>query len=98
MTTPSLNTLFAENTMKGNLDEVKNLIEKGVDPNRGMALLQSASNGHLSIVKFLIEKGADIRTNFDSVIQQSAQYGHLDVMKYLLKTHAGSSSEYALQL
>lgn len=55
---------------KGNLEEVKKLLDEGVDingTNTGMlaseetACMVSAKNGHFEVLKYLAEKGADIR-------------------------------------
>ena len=48
--------------LKGNIEEVKRLVEEGADVHAGQeaALRYAAENGHLETVKWLVEAGADI--------------------------------------
>lgn len=58
---------------KGDIEEVKKLIEEGFDVNRfddlGMTPLHyAAMEEHLDIMKFLIDAGADVDANDETVI------------------------------
>ena len=76
---------------KGNLDEVRALVEQGVDIHywNDIAFRWASENGHLEIVKYLYDVGGvDIHVHNDLAFQWASQHGHLEVVKYLYECGA----------
>ena len=78
---------------RGELTQVKALVDKGADINTKTAygvtpLYAAAMNGHAEVVKFLAEKGADVnvRDTFykGTAISIAAQKKHAEVVKVML--------------
>lgn len=76
----------------GNLEEVVNLIEAGMDVNSQFEegrtpAIHAASNGHLDILKILVNTGADVNV-YDQQLQTPllvANYqGYQEIVDYLL--------------
>lgn len=81
----------------GNLDEVKSLINKGVDINAecdGSNALIKALNGsftNLKVLKYLISKGANINkadNKGNTALIRAAEYGILEAVKVLVESGA----------
>ncbi|KAK5706811.1 hypothetical protein LTR97_001803 [Elasticomyces elasticus] len=75
----------------GNLDIVRFLLEKGVDPNASQsgvfsAIGTAAEYGHHSLVQLLIEAGADV--HFGNPLEAVARHGHLAVVQLLIDNGA----------
>ena len=81
---------------KGDLAQVKKLVEGGADVNamdssRRTALLEAAWGGHNDVAKFLIERGASINAADSSgftPLMRAAEEGHTAVVNLLLKKGA----------
>jgi hypothetical protein len=79
---------------RGDIDVVKDLLDKGANVNEwygGTALLSASSAGHANVVKLLIERGANVNTmsdRGDSALGYAAIRGHKDVMKILIDNGA----------
>ena len=67
------------------METVKYLISRGVDPRRIHFMNIAGSHGHLEILKYLQSLGADIHSNNDYPFRYAAKNGHINVVKYLLK-------------
>ena len=93
--TNELNQELFNAAKSGDIDQVRQLVEKGADVNfriRGATvLIEVTMEGHLDIVKFLIEKGADVNAgglagitplNFASLM------GRLDIVQFLVDNGA----------
>ncbi|WCR54431.1 MAG: Phosphocholine transferase AnkX [Wolbachia endosymbiont of Ctenocephalides orientis wCori] len=79
---------------KGNLEKVKELVEKGADlyvkdSDGNAALSLAVYYGKLDVVKYLIEdKHADFKVNSNdgkTPLHWAAQNGHLETVKYLVE-------------
>lgn len=76
----------------GDLDRVRELLEKGVDPNgvdenRITALHMAADRGNLEIVQLLLNSGANVNAqdiNEDTPLHNAALCGHREVVSLLL--------------
>ena len=73
---------------RGNLDEVKLLIDRGAD-DWNLGFYHACREGHLDIVKFMIEKGAN---NWYLGIYYACEGGHLDIVKLMIEKGAEYSS------
>mmetsp|Transcript_8410 Transcript_8410/g.10241 ORF Transcript_8410/g.10241 Transcript_8410/m.10241 type:complete len:1255 (+) Transcript_8410:91-3855(+) len=84
---------------KGNLDDVKKLIDRGASPNErdfcGFTCLHEAAlEGHIDIVKLLIEKGADVNKqalkagDLETPLIDAAENKHFETVKVLLENGA----------
>jgi ankyrin repeat protein len=80
---------------KGNLLEIKNLIDNGVDinlqNNEGVtALILASTNGNKEIVRYLIDSGAnlDIQTKEGITALMCTKNEHKEVMRYLIDSGA----------
>jgi ankyrin repeat protein len=81
---------------KGDLNTVKQLLDKGVNPNSkdsdgSTALEEAASKGHSEVVDFLIKKGAKVNgRNKDgaTALMFAAWGGHTETVKLLLSKGA----------
>lgn len=78
---------------ENNVDDVKNLLEKGVDPNtkdkiNGSTVLHWACfTGNVDITKHLVEKGADIHAKDkqgSTAVHEAAYWGHFSILTYLV--------------
>jgi ankyrin repeat protein len=92
---------LVEAARKGNLQEVKRLVDEGADLHygSGCVLRWSAHNGHLEVVKYVVENGVDIHYDGVDALCQSAGNGHLDVVKFLAEQGANihARGNYALR-
>ena len=87
---------LVEAAFDGDLDEIKNWIEKGyhiesTDGRKHTALSEAACQGHLHVVTFLLDSGADPNALSDtgrSSIWRASFNGHLEVVKVLLESGA----------
>ncbi len=85
---------------KGNLDEIENLLNEGVDIEVKDKLLftplhRAAENGNYMAVRLLLDKGAQVNAKSKygvSPLHAAAQKGHADVVKLLLSRGAKLSS------
>ncbi|NVJ59622.1 MAG: ankyrin repeat domain-containing protein [Gammaproteobacteria bacterium] len=97
------NTILAESIMKaaknGNLETVKELIEKGTSPNEldpddwreTPPLLAAIKNKHSEVAKYLIERGADskvVDASGKNALTHAAQVGATDLIEILVKNGA----------
>lgn len=84
---------------RGNLDEVKDLIKRGADPNESdfcgfTCLHEAALNGNTEIVKFLIKHGADVNKqalpdgDLETPLIDAADNKHLEIVQVLLENGA----------
>ncbi|EXJ84579.1 hypothetical protein A1O3_05249 [Capronia epimyces CBS 606.96] len=87
-----------EAASRGNLQDVKTILQLGVDINytsgsHGTALAAAARKNHITLVKFLLENGADVGVlggnHYGSSIGAAAAGGFLEIMEIL--TEAGAS-------
>lgn len=76
-------------------EEVKSLIEKGVDINAQYdgwtPLTLASSSGYVKIVKFLVEKGADINAKSNcgwTALMWASVIGDFEIVKYLVENGA----------
>lgn len=73
----------------GELEQVKQLLRAGSDPNQTddegySALHAAAENNYLDIVKLLIEKGADVHYQGQyTALQLAEMAGHTEIVEYL---------------
>ncbi|WP_228294122.1 ankyrin repeat domain-containing protein [Acinetobacter pittii] len=73
----------------GDIDQVKELLIEGEDPNQiddeGYSALQAAAeNDHLEIVQLLIEKGAHVTYKSEyTALELAEMAGNADVVEYL---------------
>jgi len=73
----------------GDVDQVKELLIDGEDPNQtddeGYSALQAAAeNDHLEVVRLLIEKGANVSYKSEyTALQLAEMAGNMDVINYL---------------
>jgi ankyrin repeat protein len=81
----------------GDLEKVKQLLERGADVNAKdeilgeTALMWASSNGQKEVVEFLIEKGADVnaKTRFgNTALMYASEKGHKEVVELLIKKGA----------
>jgi ankyrin repeat protein len=80
-------TPLLDAVMKGNLKQVKNLVEKGANINAGnytfTPLERAANDGNLEIVEYLLSKNAmDPQRAFARALEKK----HIDVIKLLIKS------------
>jgi ankyrin repeat protein len=84
------NELF-EAAREGNLEEIKQLIAKGVDvnvkDNEGWtALMDAAGKGHVACVRMLLDAGADVNAKTDygyTAMYWATGYGRVNVIHEL---------------
>lgn len=87
--------------IKGNLDEVMEVIENGVDIHveNDVALKWAVFNENVDMVKYLVENGANIHADDDYALRWTAQNGCIEIVKFLVENganvHAGNN--YALR-
>ncbi|EPZ32970.1 hypothetical protein O9G_003701 [Rozella allomycis CSF55] len=89
--------------LEGNIEDVRSLLEKGVDPNSvnedGITALHCAAcNGHVELVDILLQKGANVNaTDADgwTPLHGAACRGDLDVIKMLLAKGANIEAKTA---
>lgn len=73
----------------GELEQVKVLLEQGIDPNQAddegySALHAAAENNHLNIVKLLVSKGASVNHKSPYTALELAEMAdHQEIMAYL---------------
>lgn len=84
----------------GNLENVKELVESGLDVddvavpkwlgvgNKYSPLDVACKGGHLEVVKYLIGKGADVSSNSHFPIAVANGYGHIEIVDYLIDNGA----------
>ncbi len=81
----------------GDLEEVKQLVGKGLDVNKkdlsgGTPIFHAATGGHTDVVKYLISKGADINVRENSMnlspLSAAASGGYADTVLVLLNAGA----------
>jgi len=87
----SLDKLLVENTINGNLEKVKELLNKGANPNatyNGVpALIWAVYKGHTDIVALLLENGANINIqdkDGDTPLIVASIKGNEELIKLLL--------------
>ena len=91
---------LVEAAFDGDIDEIKNLIDKGyhlesVDGRKHTALSEASCQGHMHVIQYLLEHGADPNSLSDtgrSSLWRASFNGHVEVVKILLE--AGANPEY----
>ncbi len=86
---------------KGDLKEVKVLLDKGANvnakPNTGVtALMVASQNGHKDVVQLLLDKGAEVNAkdiNGLTALYSASQNGHKDVVQLLLNKGASVNAK-----
>jgi ankyrin repeat protein len=80
----SLEDQLIKASREGNLEKVKECIERGANIHTKVdALYSSAYNGQLEVLKCLIDKGAiDV-----GILLPASDRGHLEVVRFLLETY-----------
>lgn len=89
-------TQLVEAAFDGDLDEVKNWLDKGyhmesTDGRKHSALSEAAAQGHMPVVNFLLELGADANSTSDTgrtALWRAAFNGHFDMVHRLLEVGA----------
>jgi ankyrin repeat protein len=80
-------TPLLDAVMKGNLKQVKNLVEKGADINAGnytfTPLERAANDGNLEIVEYLLSKNA---MTPQKAFERAVEKKHIDVIKLLIRS------------
>jgi hypothetical protein len=84
----------------GNLPKVKELIERGINPNENecSALAYSAQHGHIGVVKYLMDVGIYPNDKNRYAFHSAINGGNLEIVKYLyikgfiFDYHGGSTS------
>jgi ankyrin repeat protein len=94
---------------QGRLEEVKRLLDEGVDVNakeKGgqTALVMAAMNGHTNTVKLLLGKGADINAGWPEIfdpdlpggtaLMHAAKNGHIEVVRLLVDNGADINANF----
>jgi ankyrin repeat protein len=72
----------------GNVDEVKKLLLKGVNPSAygNLAIRWAASNYHIKVVEILLQDGrADPTIDNNQILTNTATYGDVKMLKLLLQ-------------
>jgi ankyrin repeat protein len=92
----------------GNLSEVKNCVEHGVDVNSKMKpqgqgrlgftpVVIASRNGHLDVVEYLVEHGANVNDSDNgrqkSPLLAASWARHLDIVEYLLSKGANINAQ-----
>ena len=78
---------FMEECRRGNLKNIKNLVEKGfsISTSNYLPLRIAALYGYFEMVKYLVEKGSDISIYHYQSLRYASRKGHLEVVNYLRK-------------
>nr|WBF70235.1 ankyrin repeat protein [Megavirus caiporensis] len=96
-----LNEQLKDAVLKGDLDQVKELVENGADINidNNIAIKNASSNGFLDIVEYLVKNGANIHADNDYAVRHALTNNHLNVAEYLVSVGANihASGNYALR-
>ena len=84
-----------ERARRGDLDEVKRLIQQraGIDTtnfSHQTALYSACENGHTEVVKYLLDNGASVNRGANPLIA-AVRYNHYDCVKLLLQNHANAN-------
>jgi bla regulator protein blaR1 len=90
--TRALHEALVEAAQKGDIGEVTDLLDEGVDVNTvvrgdGTALLVAARQGHRGLVSLLLDRGADPNIGVPgdgNALTMAASHGHLDLVTQLL--------------
>lgn len=101
----ALNEQLYEAARKGDVAEVKAVLDKGADVNAkfrygATALFKAAERGHTEVVKLLLERGADVTVK-DTFYGATALYwamdkGHTGVVRAILAKSAEGADEVLL--
>ncbi|XP_072169135.1 uncharacterized protein [Diadema setosum] len=90
------NVELLEAAARGDIDEVRNLLESGVDPNMGnedglTALHQSCIDNNESMMRLLVEKGADVNVTDRELwtpLHAASTCGHRHLAQFLISRGA----------
>ena len=88
----------------GFTDEIRNLINKGVDPSikNGIVIINASSNGHTDLVEMLLsDVRIDPSIDDNTPIQNASLNGHIDIVKLLLndsRLSIGSSLDKSVDM
>jgi hypothetical protein len=92
--------MFEKAIENGQLEMVRNMVQRGADVNKNIAqspwvtpLATAAARGHTNIVRFLLSMGAVGKTE---ALANASEKPHQETMKALLA--AGADGEHALRL
>lgn len=85
-----INLLFMTAALKGDLESVKYLVNRGADIhyNRDFAFMGAIENGHLNVVKYFLEKGVDINAFNSAPLLEAVKHGRLNIVMYLVESGA----------
>ncbi len=88
---------------KGDLDRIKTLHEKGLNPGlgNGEALVKAAKHGQFAVAEYLLDCGVSARSQGVTPINEAGQalteackYGHYDIAKLLLQRGAKPEDQF----
>jgi beta-lactamase regulating signal transducer with metallopeptidase domain len=90
--TRAINVAIVEAAQKGNIDEVTELLDEGVDINAvvrgdGTPLIVAARHGRRDLVRLLLDRGADVNIGVEgdgNPLIMAASRGHRDIATMLL--------------
>lgn len=85
-----INLLLINAADDGDVEAVKELLQKGADPNsrRTSALIFAAEMGHVEVIKLLYDAGADIHINNESPLHKAILSNKYESVYLLLKLGA----------
>jgi len=84
----NINDKLIEAAKIGNIEEVKNCLDNGVDIHtlNDCAFRWASKNNHAEVVRFLLNRGTDIHADNDYAFCWASKNGHAETVK-VLKEH-----------
>lgn len=91
-TKKSLSKTLYDEIRNGNLEAVKDLVNKGVDINadEGCALELAVMQKNIEMIEYLVKHGGDLNTEYCEALSMAAEDGDLDMIKFLHASGATS--------